>query len=307
MNGQPKQILSASRRTDIPAFYLDWFMASIDRRMFNVEHPFTRQPRNIPVSPESFHSIVFWSKNFKPFLDVKAGDTLVKKGFHLYFNFTLNSESALESGLPSLKNRLSQFKSLADIFGPETISWRFDPICFFQSDSNLTSNNLTDFKIIADAAHKAGIQKCVTSFFDPYRKIEKRLHWHNRHTKKKLKIINIDTTEQIKTIRWMSKTLYDRDIDLYLCCEHSFFSSLDSELAVKENACIDGRYLKSIFGGNPETKRDTGQRTKQGCRCTKSVDIGSYSHHPCFHNCLFCYANPDMDRFVKNENQKLKS
>lgn len=61
------------------------------------------------------------------------------------------------------------------------------------------------------------------------------------------------------------------------------------------NACINGHLYKALFGGNPEIRGDYGQRRKQGCQCTKSFDIGSYEDHPCFHNCLFCYARTGLD------------
>lgn len=294
----PELVLSASRRTDIPAFYLPWFMHSIDKGVFDTIHPFTRQKRQIKVVSDDFHSIVFWSKNFGPFMNKNAGTHLAKKGFHLYFNFTVNSESILEPGIPPLDQRLEQIKALAEQFGHKTIAWRFDPICYY-TDNGQIKHNLSDFEDIAMAVGEAGVQKCVTSFVDCYKKIEKRVHWFNRQNKTDLRITETGNKEKIKTLHWMVSVLKKRDISLYLCCERPLFSELAPDLGVTENACIDGRLLKSIFGGNPQIQRDYGQRAKQGCRCTKSVDIGSYGMHPCYHNCLFCYANPETDRFIK--------
>jgi hypothetical protein len=108
---------------------------------------------------------------------------------------------------------------------------------------------------------------------------------------------------QIQVIRQMEKFLTQRRITLYLCCERALFLRLDPDTRVRENSCVDGKALKDLFKGHPETKRDYGQRSKQGCGCTKSIDIGSYADHPCFHNCLFCYANPDMDNHIKHKIQ----
>ncbi|MCK5838071.1 MAG: DUF1848 family protein, partial [Desulfobacula sp.] len=147
MNRNPDKILSASRRTDIPAFYMDWFMDHINLGFFNIKNPYNKTIKEIDVSRDSIHSIVFWSKNYNAFIKAKAGETLTQLGFNIYFNVTINSESTLlEPNLPSLKKRLEQLDELSSVFGPEKISWRFDPICFYQiSDKDSGENNLSDF------------------------------------------------------------------------------------------------------------------------------------------------------------------
>ena len=104
-------------------------------------------------------------------------------GYHLYFNFTINSESVqLEPHVPPLHDRLVQLEKMADIFGPESISWRFDPICYFEFDhSKPIMNNLSDFPHIPKKAGSLGIKKCVTSFYDSYQKIDKRLKWISKN------------------------------------------------------------------------------------------------------------------------------
>ncbi len=276
-------------------------MKQIDTGFFNVLHPYTRQKRTIDVRPEQFHSIVFWSKNYDRFLKARAGQKLQKKGFHLYFNFTVNSESQnLEPSLPSLSKRMEQLKKLSELFGPQTIAWRFDPICFYKEKNTRTEkNNLSDFEQIAALAGQLGIKKCVTSFFDTYKKIDRRLERLKSRKLLNLEFIQpgMDTRQRI--IQWMSNVLKPQNISLFLCCEKKLFLTLKKDYGVLENACIDGKALKSIFGGHPEIRKDYGQRSKLGCQCTKSVDIGSYDQHPCAHNCLFCYANPMMDTQTK--------
>ena len=155
---------------------MDWFMAQINRGFFEVKNPYTKQKRTVDISCDNTLAIVFWSKNFNPFLSAKAGETLQKRGVHLYFNFTINSEDPLlEPEIPPLADRLSQLEELARRFGPDTIAWRFDPVCFYKTDNQKIVNNLSDLPLISDVAAKAGIKKCVTSFFDPYKKIDTRL------------------------------------------------------------------------------------------------------------------------------------
>ncbi|MBU1341261.1 MAG: DUF1848 domain-containing protein [Proteobacteria bacterium] len=295
----PDKILSASRRTDIPAFYMDWFMDHINLGFFNVQNPYTKTIQKVDISKDTIHSIVFWSKNYDAFITAKAGEKLKSMGFNLYFNFSINTESALlEPNLPPLKKRLEQLKRLAKIFGPQNISWRFDPICFYETCGK-ASNNLSGFPIIAQAASKLGIKKCVTSFFDTYAKIQKRLDLLFQKNRQTLLFSDPSMDKKRQVILRMEKHLATTGISLYLCCEKELFSTLDVNTKVRQNSCIDGRLLKALFKGNPEIKKDYGQRSKKGCCCTKAIDIGSYDAHPCFHNCLFCYAAPDIDNTLK--------
>ena len=155
MNPPPKIVISASRRTDIPAFYMPWFMDRIKRGFFEVVNPYNRKTRRIPATPDEVHTIVFWSKNFYPFLKNSWGEKLQKAGYHLFFNFTINSESPrLEPHLPSLDARLDQLAHLCDQFGSRVVNWRFDPICFFKTRSHkdIVQHNLCNLERIADRA-----------------------------------------------------------------------------------------------------------------------------------------------------------
>lgn len=297
MTVSPKIVLSASRRTDIPAFYLDWFMGGIDQGWFDVTNPYTRKSRKVIVNQDNVHSIVFWSKNYAEFITSHSGEQLSDQGYNLHFNFTINSDSTvLEPDIPDLSTRLKQLETLCNNFSPEAVAWRFDPLCFFTSDESTEQNNLSDFITIAKFASGLGIRKCVTSFFDPYKKIELRLGRLFKKKGKKLVFKSLSTKKQKDTISSLASQAEPYGITLHLCCEKQLFESLELGTNIFENACIDGRILKKLYGGNPETKRDYSQRSGQGCQCTKAVDIGSYNLHPCLHNCLYCYANPEIDK-----------
>jgi hypothetical protein len=82
------------------------------------------------------------------------------------------------------------------------------------------------------------------------------------------------------------------NINLKLCCEKDVLAALPDNTSVTQSACIPNDLLVELFGGNLNLRKDTGQRIQKGCGCKISVDIGSYHQHPCYHNCLFCYANP---------------
>ena len=289
MKGEPKQILSVSRRTDIPAFYMAWFMDQVARGFIEVINPFNRQVKQVAISPERVHTMVFWSKNFGPYLAGSYGDRLQAMGYHLFFNFTVNSRSPLlEPGVPDLDQRLGQLRQLCHRFGTASVQWRFDPICHFTTQTGAIQTNLDDFETIAAAAGECGIGTCTTSFMDRYRKIERR-------TRDKIIFVEPSPAERAKILLNMEQVLSPLGIQLDLCCEKKVLAQLPAESTIKAGSCISGRRIMAVHGGRVSQRQDSSQRKKSGCGCTISVDVGSYSLHPCHHNCLFCYANPACD------------
>ncbi len=129
-------------------------MAGIDSGVFEVENPYSRQRRQVPARPHEIHSIVFWSKDFGPFLRRQIGETLEHRGYRLFFNFSLNSTAPrLEPHVPSLQDRLRQLQELATRFDPRSIFWRFDPVCLYRrAPAAAIENNLDQLTEIASAA-----------------------------------------------------------------------------------------------------------------------------------------------------------
>jgi hypothetical protein len=284
-------VISASRRTDIPAFFMPWFMAGIDAGHFEVRNPYNGQTVSVPASLQSVHSIVFWSKNFGPFLDQGYAQTLVQRGYRLFFNFTINStQPVLEPALPPVNERLEQLARLVDTFGPACIQWRFDPICFFRERSGQIGNNLDQFDMIARSAARMGLESCITSFVDLYRKVLRRVKENHD-----LELFDPPMEQKVATITELAHKLARLGMALKLCSEKDLLSHLPSDLGVTASACIPNDRLTTLYGPGISLARDGGQRRSAGCMCGASKDVGSYSLHPCRHNCLFCYANPSCD------------
>ena len=281
-------VISASRRTDIPAFYMAWFMDRIEKGVFEGVNPYTRHATLIPAGPEKVHTLVFWSKNFGPFIDGGFGENLKGRGYNLFFNFTVNSvDPILEPHVPPLEARLDQLCCLSDRFGPKTINWRFDPICFHRLKDGRVRNNLHDFLRIAEHAKRSGILRCITSFMDHYPKISKRIDRRDGFS-----FLDPPMEEKIEVLLELERQLNDHGIALQTCCEKEVLEKLPSGSKIRGSACISNDLLMECFGERLSVKKDPGQRLKAGCGCQTSVDIGVYHLHPCFHNCLFCYANP---------------
>ncbi len=279
-------VLSASRRTDIPAFYMPWFMEGIARGEFEVVNPVTRRVRRVPAACPPVHVVVFWSKNFGPFIASGYGRRLEKMGYRLFFQFTINSESrALEPNVPPLEERLEQLRRLCAAHGPQAVNWRFDPICLFQDGRGPVRDNLPDLPRIAEAAAACGLRRCTVSFMDRYAKVSRR-------TAQRPGFAFVDPTcsQQVEILLGLEALLGARGIRLSTCCEEEVIAALPAHSTISSGACIPSELLMELHGGRLSLKRDRSQRVRAGCRCRVSVDIGSYDLHPCNHGCLYCYA-----------------
>lgn len=283
-----KTIVSASRRTDIPAFYMDWFMAGIANGCFEVINPYNQHRRRVPAQSHEIHSIVFWSKNFGPFLRGDFDRKLQQQGYPLFFNFTINAtDRRLEPHVPPLAERIRQITELAQRHDPQAITWRFDPLCFFRRSNRAAFHHHLDaLETIADALAAAGIRRCVSSFVDLYPKVRKRLRGTD------LALVDPPLAVKVETLTAMAAALRKRQIVLHVCCEQTILDALSAGTGIRSGACIPGPLLAALFGGGFAMKKDPGQRRSQGCTCNIAADIGSYRQQPCYHDCLVCYANP---------------
>lgn len=263
-------------------------MKGIEHGFFETTNPYNQRVSTVEVSPKNVHTIVFWSKDLGGFLKNRYGEKLLQMGFNLYFNFTVNSPSPLlEPNVPPLDFRLEQMTMVCKRFNAGWVNWRFDPICFYSTKKKASANNLDHFQQIAEHAARNGIARCTTSFMDHYPKINKRLHGHSI-----LAFLDPAPEQKVEILLRMKRTLDRMNIKLYTCCEKDVMHALPADADIHAGSCIPGDLLVELFGGRVSLKKDPGQRRNQGCGCYKSIDIGSYKRHPCFHNCLFCYANP---------------
>jgi hypothetical protein len=266
---------------------MPWFIQRIERGHVKTVNPYNQQTKIIPLSPPDIHSIVFWSKNFGPFINGAFGEQLQRAGFGQFFNFTINSESEfLEPHVPPLDDRLEQLERLCDIYGADAVIWRFDPICFYET-ATAEQDNRRDFERIARFAAQCGIKRCITSFMDDYQKIRRRTAKISD-----FRFIDPPMEKKRRILTRMAAVLDASGIRLHTCCEKAVLDFLPPDSGIYPAACIDTRLLARLYGDDVSFRKDSGQRAKKGCGCCVSVDIGDYKQHPCYHNCLFCYANP---------------
>ncbi len=291
VTAQAPIIVSASRATDIPAFYCKWFFDRLKKGYAVWRNPFNGQPSYISFANMRF--IVFWSKNPAPLLPYL--ERLRKNGIGSYIQYTLNDyvSENFEPNLPSLDERIATFQKMVDILGAGSVVWRFDPLIL--SDSVSIDTLLDKISHIADRL--AGYtNKLVFSFADiaSYKKVGRNLEAagvNYREWDESTMIEFASRLSQLNNKRW--------GFQLATCSEAI---PLDN-FGIAKNRCIDPDLIARLSNDDDvllnflaSAKTDKGQRKL--CGCILSKDIGSYN--TCPHGCVYCYANTSP--FSANQN-----
>jgi hypothetical protein len=277
-------IISASRRTDIPAFYAEWFINRLKQGSFLVKNPYNGNSiSRIAFTRESIDCIVFWTKNAEPMLSkLKTIDAM---GYSYYFQFTITPyDTNIEKNLPAKSAIVDTFKRLSATIGRERVVWRYDPIIINQELS--VEYHLDKFGSLCRRL-SGYTGQCVFSFIDLYPKI-------------RLKMQSIAERPAAIADKYLigqgfAKIAAEYNLALATCCEITDFSLYTIEKA----ACIDQKRIENILGCALKTEKDTNQRP--ACNCIKSVDIGAYDC--CLHGCMYCYATTHDHRVYANWQQ----
>ena len=273
-------VISVSRRTDIPAFYTEWFLNRIKAGYVDVINPFnTKQANRISLKKEDIDCFVFWTKNPRPLLD--RIDEL--DGYNYYFQYTINSYGTdMEPNVPSKSEELiNTFIELSNKIGKDKVIWRYDPIIFTNKYNK--EWHIKYFELLAKKLANY-TTKCVFSFVDLYAKTK-------RNTKG-LDIIEMTEADMEYIASEFSKIAKKYNLELATCCE-----AIDlDKYGIKHNSCIDGELIKKLFGIEVSDKRDA---QREYCGCIKCNDIGAYN--TCKHQCKYCYATFNNDAVLDNE------
>lgn len=316
-------IISASRSTDIPAFYAKWFFNQLAKGYCTWNNPFNAKQK-MYISFKNCKVVVFWTKNPKPILPYLH--ELEERGIHYYFQVTLNDyvREGFEPNVPSVAERIETFKQLSNMIGRERVIWRFDPL--------ILTPLLTPRMLLTKIWHignelKGCTDKLVFSFVDvkAYRKVQSNLVKETQFfTKENVEQAEMTDAQRMEVVEGLVKL---RDVwkqngwnlQLATCAEE-----LDLEkYGIEHNRCIDGELMKRIFADDQELVyylhtgklpvrdsfgeippipqkvkdlKDKGQR--KICGCMVSKDIGMYN--TCRHFCVYCYANTSKEVVLKN-------
>ena len=319
-------IISASRSTDIPAFYARWLFNRLAKGYCTWYNPFNINQK-MYISFERCRVIVFWTKNPAPIIPYLS--ELDKRGIHYYFQVTLNDyvKEGFEPNVPSVEERVETFKTLSNLIGKEKVIWRFDPLIITPSIG--PRELLTRIWNVGNEL-KGYTDKLVFSFVDvkAYRKVQNNLVKETMFfTKEDVENAEANYTQRIEIVEGLKKIreAWHKDgwyVEIATCAE-----DVDLEAyGIEHNRCIDGELMKRIFAEDKElvyylhtlkwpekdmfgeippipqkTKnvKDTGQR--KICGCMVSKDIGMYN--TCRHFCVYCYANSSKEAVLKNKDK----
>ena len=316
-------IVSASRSTDIPAFYARWFFDRLAKGYCVWYNPFNR--KKTYVSFRNTRVIVFWTKNPGPIMPYLS--ILDEMGIHYYFQVTLNDyeNEGFEPCVPNLKSRIETFKELSSRIGKERVIWRFDPL--------ILTPQLTVRELMTRIWHvgnqlKGYTEKLVFSFADVcrYKKVQDSLiretGLFTRENVSQAEFSPAEIEEAASCLSKMREAWKEKgwNISMATCAE-----TVDlSEFGIEHNSCIDAELMERLFGDDrellyflhtgklpesdlfgsvpeipPERKnlKDPGQR--KACGCIISKDIGMYN--TCRHFCAYCYANSSRELVRRNQ------
>lgn len=323
VKAQAPLIVSASRSTDIPAFYADWFFKRLELGYSAWTNPFNGVKSYVSYRDTRF--IVFWSKNPKPLLEYIP--FLEKRGIRCYIQYSLNDYAAegLEKNVPPLEQRIDTFKKLVNVLGKGHVVWRFDPLVL--TDKISIDSLLSKVENIGNQL-MGYTEKLVFSFADilSYRKVQSNLQkakanyidWNEEQMQEfaeRLYVINqkwkydlATCGEKIDLTRYGVRKNHCIDDDLIIRFAYDDMALMDylkvkmypipqadlfgnvKPLPMGAIVLPNGKY--AIHGDNI----DKGQR--EFCGCIKSKDIGEYN--TCVHGCEYCYANASKEIAIAN-------
>lgn len=305
-------IVSASRSTDIPAFYADWFFHRLKKGYSVWINPFNNVRSYISYAKTRL--IVFWSKNPRPLLSHL--DQLDEMGIHTYIQFTLNNyeKEGLEKNVPLLQERIDTFKRLVDRLDSNRVIWCFDPMIL---TDRISADDLLEKAECIGNQLKEYTEKLVFSFADilEYRKVKANLEKNHINyrlfEKEDMEYLAKGLINLNKSWGYTLATCGERiDLDRYGIIHNK---CIDDDLMIKcfseDKQLMDfigytpGNTQLELFGGksNPSNK-DKGQRPF--CGCITSKDIGMYN--TCPHKCEYCYANSSKEIAEANYNRHMQ-
>lgn len=266
-------IVSASYKTDIPAFYGEWFVNRMRAGFCLMRNPLNRKVIRVPLGPEQLNGIVFWTKNFRPFM--KHLPALEPYRVPFVVQYTINGyPRSLENHVVDWRRSVETATELSSRFGQRCVVWRYDTIIL--SDETPIDFHLDNFQQIATGL--AGVvDEVVISFLQLYKKTERNMNEMSSQSGNRWREPSIE--EKRRLAEQLSTIARGKGIRLTICSQPEL-------VTVQEpSRCIDSERLAELSGKAFSAKT---QGNRPGCECSASRDIGEYD--TCPHGCVYCYA-----------------
>ena len=268
------RVISASRRTDIAAFYSRWFLRRLDEGWCEWVNPYSGARQRVSLRPEDVIAIVFWTRNpapLMPHLD-RLGSA-----YRFYFHFTINGyPRELESHSPPVEAAVRAFRRLSERVGPARVHWRYDPI--LMGGRMDEAWHLRQFDEIGRALEGAAA-RCYFSFATWYGKTKRNLTRIARRGGAPLADPAAETRARL--VRGLAGIAAARGIALYSCSDESLAIA-----PVGRASCVDAEQIEQLVPGAGRSLAPAPSRSS--CGCVASTDIGAYD--TCLFGCEYCYA-----------------
>jgi hypothetical protein len=265
------RVISASRRTDIPAFYSRWLLARLRAGHCHVFNPYSKQAYRVDLRPDEVAALVLWTREPRPLLPHLPA--LAAEGYHICAHVTVNGYPRdLEPRAPWLPRAVEAVERLGELLGRENVVWRYDPIVL--APETPEAWHVARFTGIAERL-AGSVSECCISLVDRYRKTERNLaaagvapEWEvaGRHLALAAELAGIAA---------------ENGIALRACCEESLVAA-----GVATGSCVDGPRIERMRGDLDLRLKPA--PTREGCGCAESTDIGAYG--TCAFGCAYCYA-----------------
>ncbi|RME63080.1 MAG: DUF1848 domain-containing protein [Caldilineae bacterium] len=270
-------IISASYKTDIPAFYGEWFMNRLRAGFCKMVNPYNQQVIRVDLTRPAVDGIVFWTKNAGPF--IHHFDTVADMGYPFVVQYTINAyPRSLEFSVVDAHKSVEHMHTLCKRFGPRVAVWRYDTILF----TSLTpmAFHRRNFARLAQALEGA-TDEVIISFAQIYRKTRRNLDWAAR----KFGFQWEDPADPVKyeLAGELAEIARQHGMRISMCAQRAYLAP-----GVEEAHCIDAQRLAEV-AGKPIAAPIKGNRPE--CMCYQSRDIGEYD--TCPHGCVYCYAVRD--------------
>jgi len=270
-------IINTGMRTDIPAFYSEWFMNRIREGYVLVRNPYRQDwITRYELDPEVVDCIAFCTKNPAPML--KYIDEL--KQFHQYWFVTITPYGKdIEPSVPPKEQVMQNFITLSKAIGVNCIGWRYDPI-FIDSAYTLECH-LSDFETMCK--NLSGYTKvCVISFIDIYEKVTRNFPQAK----------TVTPQERIAIGKAFAEIGKRYGITIKACAEGNDLAPY----GVDCNGCMTQETYEAAIGNSLDIPKKKSQRAE--CSCILGTDIGAYD--TCAHFCRYCYANTNRENVRRN-------
>lgn len=273
-------ILNTGNRTDIPAYYSEWFYNRINSGYVLTRNPFN--PKRViryELSPDLIDVICFCTKNPYPMLERLSEISHFKQ---FWFVSITPYGKDIEPNVPNKHKVIESFQQLSEKVGINNVSWRYDPILI--NDKYTIEYHLRSFEKIA-ASLENYTNSCVISFIDLYQKTKRNFP----------RIEEVSNADQEFLASSIAKVAEKYNIRIYTCSESEHLK----KYGIDVSGCMTKEVLEKAVGYNMTVP--SLQQTRPTCNCILGSDIGMYN--TCLHGCRYCYANYNNYEVQENARQ----